>query len=226
MITTRYVRTFIKQKQIRLICCKHGVKLIRTTSLTDESVVHFNQALILPVVIDQASIIGGKVTNKNQRRKILLIVLLALLLVLTFCKGTLNNSDIKGGERLMNTITPNIVNTSTTIPTKPPFILPDGDFQFKWDIYNREYNSLGGILTITRKEKTYTAKIVYSDDSYGYYSLTKIDENENYIYLTDLSDRMMNYSYYGDYLSISKKDGSLCFIDKDGFIYEVRIVDF
>ena len=57
--------------------------------------------------------------------------------------------------------------TSTPEPTAIPFVMPKGDFEMSWNIYNSEYNSSGGIVTIRRQGSSYTEKIVYPDGSNG-----------------------------------------------------------
>jgi len=104
--------------------------------------------------------------------------------------------------------------THTPKPTSTPFVMPTGDFEMSWNIYNSEYNSLGGILTIRRQGSKYTQKLVMPDGSSETTKLTVISGG-NEIRLTDRPGNS-----FGDYMYISST-GYLYFCDKQGIIYTV-----
>jgi hypothetical protein len=98
--------------------------------------------------------------------------------------------------------------------TSMPFVMPKGDFEMSWDIYDSEYNSLGGILTIRRQGSKYTQKLVMSDGSSSTDELTVISGGDE----IRLTDRPGNP--FGDYMYISST-GYLYFCDSEGVIYSV-----
>lgn len=100
------------------------------------------------------------------------------------------------------------------LPTSKPFVIPSGDFEMSWDIYNREYNALGGILTIQRQGSKYTQKLVMSDGSIETSDLTIISNGDE----IRLTDRPGNS--FGDFMFISNT-GYLYFCDNQGIIYTV-----
>lgn len=102
---------------------------------------------------------------------------------------------------------------ATIAATKSSFSL-QGNFEISWNIYNSEYNSLGGILTIRKQGSTYTQRLVMSDGSSGSSDLTVISETPQ----LKLTDRPGNA--FGDYMLITK-DRYLHFYDKQGIIYSV-----
>lgn len=106
---------------------------------------------------------------------------------------------------------------STPEPTAIPFVMPKGDFEMSWDIYNSEYNSMGGILTIRRQGSKYSEKLVMSDGSSAINDLTIISEGSE-IKLTGHLD--ITSSLYGDYMAIDS-NGWLVFYDSQGYIYGV-----
>jgi hypothetical protein len=97
-------------------------------------------------------------------------------------------------------------------PTPTPFVMPKGDFSMSWDIYSSEYNSLGGILTITRQGAEYTQKLVMPDGSSQTTALTVIADDDE----IRLTDRPGNP--FGDYMLIDSS-GWLAFYDDQGYIY-------
>ncbi|MBN1618382.1 hypothetical protein JW887_03505 [Candidatus Dojkabacteria bacterium] len=100
------------------------------------------------------------------------------------------------------------------LPTAKPFVMPSGDFEMSWDIYDSEYNSFGGILTIRRQGSKYTQKLVMSDGSSETVDLTVISDGDE----IRLTDRPGNP--FGDYMYISST-GYLYFCDNQGVIYTV-----
>ena len=107
--------------------------------------------------------------------------------------------------------------TFTPEPTVIPFVMPKGDFEMSWNIYNSEYNSQGGIVTIRRQGSKYTEKLVYPDGSNGIYDLTVISEGSKISLTGHLG---ITSSLYGDYMVIDS-DGWLVFYDGQGYIYGV-----
>jgi len=99
-------------------------------------------------------------------------------------------------------------------PTATPVVMPTGDFEMGWDIYNSEHNSLGGILTIRRQGSKYTQTLVMSDGSSSTTDLTVISDGDE----IKLTDRPGNQ--FGDYMHISS-NGYLYFYDNQGVIYTV-----
>jgi len=108
--------------------------------------------------------------------------------------------------------------TFTPEPSSTPFVMPKGDFEMSWNIYNSEYNSSGGIVTIRRQGSKYTEKLVYPDGSNGIFDLTVISEGSE----TKLSGHLGDpYSLYPhDYIQI-ESNGWLGFYDDQGYIYDV-----
>jgi hypothetical protein len=106
----------------------------------------------------------------------------------------------------------------TPRPTAIPFTIPKGDFQMSWDSYSSEYNSFGGIITITKKGSNYMEKIVMSDGSNATYNLRIISEGS----VIKLDGHFGNsYSLYPhDYIQI-ESNGWLGFYDEQGLIYRV-----
>jgi len=102
-------------------------------------------------------------------------------------------------------------------PTAIQFVMPKGDFEMSWDIYNSEYNSAGGILTIYRQGTKYSEKLVMSDGSSTTNELTVLSEG-NEIKLT--GHLGITSSVYGDYMVINNY-GWLGFYDSKGYIYGV-----
>lgn len=107
----------------------------------------------------------------------------------------------------------------TPEPTPTPFVMPQGDFEMSWNLYDSEYNSLGGILTIRRQGSSYTSKLVMSDGSSATYELTAVPFGKQ-IRLYEDPDNS-----FGDYMYISIWNGSLNFCDNQGFIYSVPLLD-
>lgn len=103
-------------------------------------------------------------------------------------------------------------------PTSIPFVMPTGDFEMSWDIYDSEYNSLGGISTIRRQGSKYTQSLVMSDGSSSTTNLTVISDGVE----IRLTDRPGNP--FGDYMYISST-GYLYFCDKQGVIYTVPLLE-
>ena len=106
----------------------------------------------------------------------------------------------------------------TPRPTTIPFVIPKGDFQMSWDSYSSEYNSLGGIITITKKGSDYLEKIVMSDGSSATYNLSILSEGS--VIKLD--------GHFGDSYKIKPHDyiqiestGWLGFYDEQGLIYRV-----
>lgn len=100
------------------------------------------------------------------------------------------------------------------LPTSKPFVMPTGDFSMSWDTYSSEYNTLGGILTISRKGSKYTQRLVMPDGSSETTDLTVITDGDE----IRLTDRPGNS--FGDYMYISST-GYLYFCDNQGVIYTV-----
>ena len=109
--------------------------------------------------------------------------------------------------------TPQDTQAVTPLSTKTPSFI-EGNFEMNWNIYNSEYNSLGGIVTIRKQGSTYTEKLVMPDGSSATYNLTVISEGRE-IKLTDSPNNS-----FGDYMLISS-DGYLGFYDNQGYIYSV-----
>ena len=99
-------------------------------------------------------------------------------------------------------------------PTLIPFVMPKGDFSLSWNTYSSLYNSLGGILTITRQGNAYSQTVVYTDGSCGTSKLSAATEG-GVIKFTDVPDNP-----FGDYMTI-EDDGSLAFYDNQGIVYAV-----
>lgn len=98
-------------------------------------------------------------------------------------------------------------------PTEVPFVMPSGDFSMSWDTYNNTYNSLGGIMIITRTGDSYSMRLVMNDGSSGNYALTVVPSNDGYIWLTeDPGNSFGDHMYINDY-------GDLVFADHQGYIY-------
>jgi hypothetical protein len=110
-----------------------------------------------------------------------------------------------------------ILPTNTPEPTATPFVMPSGDFQMSWDIYDNEYNSMGGTLTIRRHGTEFTETLEFSNGSTGTFDLTPTYGSGN-IYLT--GHLGITNSLYGDYMVITS-DGWLGFYDSQGYIYSV-----
>lgn len=106
---------------------------------------------------------------------------------------------------------------STPISPTLPFVMPKGDFEMSWNIYNSKYNSSNDILTIRRQGSKYTEKSVYPDGSGGTYELTAISEGSEIKLTGHLG---ITSSLYGDYMVINS-DGWLVFYDDQGYIYGV-----
>ena len=107
--------------------------------------------------------------------------------------------------------------TFTPEPTAIPLVMPKGDFEMSWNIYNSEYNSIGGILTIRRQGSKYTEKLVMSDGSSAINDLSVISEGSEIKLTGHLG---ITSSLYGDYMAIDS-DGWLVFYDSQGYIYGV-----
>ncbi|NMC79973.1 MAG: hypothetical protein GYA59_11485 [Chloroflexi bacterium] len=137
--------------------------------------------------------------KKSTQLLILLFVVLAILL-----------SGCASSTPILPTFTPE--------PTAIPFVMPKGDFEMSWNIYNNEYNSLGGIVTIRRQGSKYTEKIVYSDGSNGVFDLTIISEGTEIKLSGHLGDPYDLYPH--DYIQI-ESNGWLGFYDDQGYIYGV-----
>lgn len=104
------------------------------------------------------------------------------------------------------------------LPTPTPFVLPSGDFTMSWDTYSSTYNSLGGIMTITRNGNSYSMRLVMKDGSSGNYRLTVIPSNDGHIWLTeDPGNPFGDHMYIDDY-------GYLVFADDQGYIYSASPV--
>ena len=99
-------------------------------------------------------------------------------------------------------------------PTPIPFEMPSGDFEMSWNIYDKEYNTLGGILTIRRQGSKYTQELVMSDGSSETTVLSVLSDGDE----IRLTDRPGNP--FGDYMYISST-GYLYFCDNQGVIYTV-----
>ncbi|OGO11957.1 MAG: hypothetical protein A2Y53_01515 [Chloroflexi bacterium RBG_16_47_49] len=99
-------------------------------------------------------------------------------------------------------------------PMSTPFVMPKGDFVMSWDTYDSQYNTMGGILTITRHGSRYTEKLVYSDGSSDTKALTILSEGDEIKLTEDLND------YSGDYMVI-ESNGWLSYYDNLGLIYSV-----
>ena len=91
-----------------------------------------------------------------------------------------------------------------------PFIMPTGDFVISWNIYNSEYNTLGGILTIRRQGSNYTQMLVMSDGSSETSDLSVVSEGSNKIRFAENPG-----GYFGDFMYISST-GYLVFCDSQG----------
>ena len=117
---------------------------------------------------------------------------------------------------ILPTLTP--APTNTPKPTSTPFVMPKGDFQMSWDSYSSEYNSLGGIITITKKGSDYMEKIMMSDGSSATYNLSILSEG----IVIKLDGHFGNsYKIYPhDYIQI-ESNGWLGFYDEQGLIYRV-----
>ena len=111
--------------------------------------------------------------------------------------------------------------TVTPEPTAIPFVMPTGNFQMTWNIYNSEYNSSGGIVTIRRQGSKYTEKLVYSDGSGGNFDLTVISEGSEIKLSGHLGDPYSLYPH--DYIQI-ESNGGLGFYDDQGLIYGVPLL--
>ena len=104
--------------------------------------------------------------------------------------------------------------SSPTSSSLSPIVMPSGDFEISWDIYDSQYDSLGGILTIRRQGSKYTQTLVMSDGSCGTTDLTVLSQGKE----IKLTDRPGNS--FGDYMLISS-NGYLSFYDNQGVIYSV-----
>ncbi|MFN8398470.1 MAG: hypothetical protein U0X74_00535 [Anaerolineales bacterium] len=109
------------------------------------------------------------------------------------------------------------VPASAPKPAMTQFVMPKGDFEMSWDIYNSEYNSMGGTLTIHRQGTKYSEKLVMSDGSSTINELTVISEGSEIKLTGHLG---ITTSAYGDYMVINKY-GWLGFYDDKGYIYGV-----
>jgi hypothetical protein len=110
-----------------------------------------------------------------------------------------------------------ILPTFTPEPTSTPFVMPTGNFQMSWSIYNSQYNTMGGIVTIYKQGLTYTEKEVMSDGSGGMMGITVTPQGTNLkIVEADMAG--------GDYMLISSSDGSLSYCDNQGLIYSVPLL--
>lgn len=146
--------------------------------------------------------------------QLVFLMLVISLLVLSACSSDLFQVPLTPTSMPTNTPGP----TNTPKPTAIPFVMPKGDFEMSWDIYSSEYNTLGGILTISRKGSKYTEKLVLSDGSSGIYDLTVISEGNEIKLSGHLGD---SYSLYPhDYMQI-ESNGWLGFYDDQGYIYGV-----
>ncbi len=88
----------------------------------------------------------------------------------------------------------------------------------RWDIYNDEYDKLGGIVTIRKQGSKYTEKIVMSDGSSAIYDLTVISEGSEIKLSGHMGDPYSLYPH--DYIEI-ESNGWLGFYDDQGYIYSV-----
>lgn len=103
----------------------------------------------------------------------------------------------------------------TPVPTKVISRSTNSDFQMSWNIYSSVYNSLGGILTISKQGSRYIQTLVMHDGSSQTVFLTvKAVNGEERLYDERFDD------YYGDYMVI-ESDGTLTFYDNKGYIYSV-----
>lgn len=93
-----------------------------------------------------------------------------------------------------------------------------GDFEMSWDSYSSEYNSLGGVITITKKGSSYTEKIVMSDGSSATYNLSVLSEGSVIKLDGHFGDSYEIYPH--DYIQI-ESNGWLGFYDDKGLIYRV-----
>jgi hypothetical protein len=108
--------------------------------------------------------------------------------------------------------------TNIPKPTSTPFVMSKGDFQMSWDSYSSEYNSLGGIITITKKGSDYIEKIVMSDGSSATYNLSILSEGSVIKLDGHFGD---SYKIYpNDYIQI-ESNGWLGLYDDSGLIYRV-----
>lgn len=99
-------------------------------------------------------------------------------------------------------------------PTSTPFIMPKGDFELSWNVYNSQYDSLGGIVTIRRAGAQYTETRVMPDKSCNTLDLTVISEGDELV-LTEQPGTPSN-----DQIEILS-NGYLAFTDNQGLIYSV-----
>ena len=110
-----------------------------------------------------------------------------------------------------------ILPTFTPEPTSTPFVMPTGNFQMSWNIYNSQYNTMGGIVTIYKQGLTYTEKEVMTDGSGGMMGITVTPQGTNLkIVEADMAG--------SDYMLISSSDGSLSYCDNQGLIYSVPLL--
>lgn len=168
-------------------------------------------------------------TRELRMKKIYIYIIIASL-VIAGCQPTpphldevsIQNTTVAIGNTAVamawtsvaQTQTPPTPKPTRVIATKSPFSL-QGDFELSWNIYNSEYNSLGGILTIRKQGTKYTGKLVMSDGSSDTFNLTVISETPQ-LKLTDSPGNA-----FGDYMLITE-DGYLHFYDAKGFIYRVQ----
>jgi hypothetical protein len=97
--------------------------------------------------------------------------------------------------------------------------MPKSDFEMSWNIYNSQYDSLGGIATIRRQGSKYTEKIVMSDGSSATYDLVLIQEGNTIKLDGHFGVISYNLSPH-DYMQI-ENNGWLGFYDEQGLIYRV-----
>ena len=138
-------------------------------------------------------------------------------IIIVFCIFSfILSSCAPASTQIPPTTTP-IPPTFTPEPTAIPFFMPKGDFEMSWNIYSSEYNSMGGILTISRQGSKYTEKLVYPDGSNGIFDLTVLFEGSEIKLTGHLG---ITSSLYGDYMVIDNS-GWLVFYDSQGYIYGV-----
>lgn len=162
-------------------------------------------------------------------KKLYIILPIVTMLIIASCQATptpLDPASIQNTAVAMawtsvaqtqTASTPQPTHVAATVPTKSSSSL-EGNFEMSWNIYNSDYNSLGGILTIRKQGSKYTEKIVMSDGSSGTYDLTVISEGS----VIKLSGHLGNpYSLYPhDYIQV-ESNGWLGFYDDQGYIYGV-----
>jgi hypothetical protein len=144
----------------------------------------------------------------NKAIQSMLISLVLLAFMLSGCTPGPASKPIVFAYEPTSTPTPEPTSTSA---------IPAGDFEMSWNIYDSQYNSLGGILTIRRQGSKYTQTLVMSDGSSGTTDLTVIPDSEE----IKLTDRPGDPS--GDYMFISST-GYLYFCDNQGVIYTVPLL--